>query len=268
MATSISNGLDLKGQRIQSLGNASIGTDAVTLQQVQDYISGLDVKDAVRAATTGAITLSAPQTIDGVALVAGNRVLVKNQADQTTNGIYVVAAGAWTRATDADANAEVTAGLAVSVLEGTNKGTGVAITAPMLYTLTNVGAITIGTTSLNFTPFGSTSSAYTAGNGLTLSGSAFSVTPKPSGGIVVDGTGVSVDTALFARRYAANIGDGTATSITVTHNFGTLDVSVVLVEVATGQQWLPDVTSRTTTTVVLAFATAPATNAFRVIVNG
>ena len=260
-----SNGADLRGQRVQNVGNASVGTDAVNLQQLQDYISGLDVKDAVRAATTGAITLSGAQTVDGVVLVAGDRVLVKNQADQTTNGIYVVAAGAWTRANDANSNAEVTAGLAVSVLEGTTKGSGITTGVPLLYTLTNSGTITLGTTNLNFTLYGSTASAYTAGNGLGLSGNSFSVTPKPSGGVVVDGTGVSVDPAMFGRRQWFPVGDGTSTSLTVTHSWGTLDVSVdALVEVATGADWEADVTGRTTNSVTLSFATAPANNAFRV----
>ena len=74
-------------------------TRKVTIDQI---LSLLPVKDACVAATTANITLSAPQTIDGVSVVAGNRVLVKDQTTAATNGIYVVAAGAWTRAVDAD----------------------------------------------------------------------------------------------------------------------------------------------------------------------
>lgn len=267
MPTSFSNGADLKSQRIQNLGNASAPTDAVTLQQVQDYLSGLDLKDPARVATTGAITLSGTQTIDGIAVAAGDRVLVKNQASQPTNGIYVVAAGAWVRSADADVNSEVTAGLAVAVLEGTTKGTGTAVASPMLYTLTNIGAITLGTTALNFAVFGGGGVTYSAGNGLALNGTAFSVTPAAGGGISVAAGGVSVD-ATIPRKFSGNIGDGSLTSIVVTHNLGTLDVDITLVEVATGAEWIADVSTRTTTSVTLAFATAPATNAFRVTVIG
>ena len=108
----------------------------------------LNVKQAVRAATTANITLSGTQTIDGVAVVAGNRVLVKNQTTASQNGIYVVAAGAWARATDFDGSVadEVRAGDFCFVSEGTTNGdTG--------WVLTTNGTITVGTTSLTFAQF-------------------------------------------------------------------------------------------------------------------
>ena len=80
---------------------------------------GLDIKSSVRAATTTDITLSGTQTVDGVVLVAGNRVLVKNQTNASQNGIYVVSASTWTRAIDAEANGELTAGSFTFVEEGT-----------------------------------------------------------------------------------------------------------------------------------------------------
>ena len=78
-------------------------------------------KKSVRAATTANITLSAPQTIDGIACVAGNRVLVKNQTTTSQNGIYVVNAAAWTRPLDANASNEITSAV-VAVDEGTVNG--------------------------------------------------------------------------------------------------------------------------------------------------
>src|SRR5437764_12386180 len=83
---------------------------------------GTAIKQPCRVATTATITLSGTQTIDGVAVVAGDRVLVKDQTTGSQNGIYVVAAGAWSRATDADVSAEVTAGLFTFVAEGTANG--------------------------------------------------------------------------------------------------------------------------------------------------
>lgn len=120
--------------------------DAATKAYVDAARAGLDVKASVRAATTANITLSGTQTIDGVALSAGNRVLVKNQTAASANGIYTVAAGAWSRATDADANDEVTSGMFTFVEEGTTLGgTG--------WVLTTVNPITLGSTSLAFTQF-------------------------------------------------------------------------------------------------------------------
>src|SRR5215468_5392817 len=80
----------------------------------------LAVKAPVRAATTGSnITLSGLQTIDGVALAAGDRVLVKDQADATTNGLYNAATGPWTRTIDADNNSQWASGCKVAVNSGT-----------------------------------------------------------------------------------------------------------------------------------------------------
>lgn len=118
-------------------------------------LPNLDWKPSVRAATTANITLSGTQTIDGVAVVAGDRVLVKSQTTGSDNGIYVVAAGAWSRATDASSSSTVHPRMSVAVSEGTtNNG--------KLYQLTNTGTINLGTTALTFQAFGA--STLTAGS--------------------------------------------------------------------------------------------------------
>jgi len=111
--------------------------------QVANELAKRDNKQSVRAATTGAIALTATQTIDGVVLVEGNRVLVKDQADAKQNGLYLVAAQAWTRATDADHGTKLTSGARIYVEEGTVNG------AKAWY-LATTGAITLGTTLLLF----------------------------------------------------------------------------------------------------------------------
>jgi hypothetical protein len=108
--------------------------------------AGLDFKDAVRAATTANITLSGAQTIDGVSVIAGDRVLVKDQSSGAENGIYVAASGAWARSDDANVSAEVTAGLFVMVNEGT-------VGADTGWILTTNAPITLGSTALTFTKF-------------------------------------------------------------------------------------------------------------------
>ncbi|WP_288492107.1 phage tail protein [uncultured Pseudomonas sp.] len=106
-------------------------------------INTLDSKQSVRVATVGAITLSGTQTVDGIALVAGDRVLVKDQAAGAANGIYVVAAGAWPRAADANASLEVTPGMLVPVEVGNANG-------DSLWQLVTDGAISLGETALAF----------------------------------------------------------------------------------------------------------------------
>lgn len=97
----------------------------------------------VRVATTADITLSGTQTIDGVSVAAGNRVLVKNQATASQNGIYVVASGTWTRATDNDVTAEFAAMKLIPVQEGTAN-------SQTVWFLTTLGTVTVGTTSLAY----------------------------------------------------------------------------------------------------------------------
>lgn len=107
-------------------------------------LAKLDHKHSVKVATTANLAaLSGLLTIDGVVLTAGARVLVKDQATASQNGIYLAAAGAWTRATDADLSAEVTPGLLVAVEQGTEG-------ADTVWQLTSDGPIVLGTTALIF----------------------------------------------------------------------------------------------------------------------
>jgi microcystin-dependent protein len=105
--------------------------------------SSAAIKVPCVAATTGAITLSGLQTIDGVVLNAGDRVLVKDQADQTTNGIYVAASTAWTRDADFANNQGVTKGTIILIVGGSTN-------ASLLFELTTANPITIGSSNLTF----------------------------------------------------------------------------------------------------------------------
>lgn len=158
-------------------GNISVATPtddghAATKGYVDSARSGLDVKASVRVATTAAINLSsdleAGDVIDGVTLVAGDRVLVKHQGTASENGIYVaVASGAASRATDADTSAEVTTGMFTFVSEGT-------VNADSGWVLSTNDTITLGSTGLTFVQF-SGAGQITAGDGLTKSGNTINV---------------------------------------------------------------------------------------------
>jgi hypothetical protein len=187
----------LNSRKITGLADPTNAQDAATKAYVDATATGLDVKASVRAATTTSITLSGTQTIDGVALIAGDRVLVKNQGTGSENGIYVVAAGAWSRAADADASAEVSSGMFTFVEEGTsNADTG--------WILTTNNPITLGTTALTFTQF-SSAGAITAGNGLTQSGSTINVVGT-AGRISVAADSIDIDTAYVGQTSITTLG--------------------------------------------------------------
>lgn len=238
--------VSMNNQKITSLSDGTTAGDAVNFAQLQAVANSRQFKDAVRCATTANITLSGLQTIDGISLSIGDRVLVKDQSTASQNGVYVAASGAWSRATDFDSttpDSEVKTGLTVAVSEGTTY-------ADKQYTLTTNGVITVGTTGLAFSQTGA-GTTYTQGTGITIAGSV-----------------VSIDTAVVTRKSSGNIGDGTATSIAYTHSLGTLDVQVQTVLIATGETVECDVTRNSTSQVTLGFAVAPTTNSIRVIVQG
>lgn len=154
---------------------------AATKAYVDAAQAGLDVKQSVRLAATQDIALASAGLliVDGVQVTTGNRVLVKNQTTGSQNGIYTAAAGAWTRATDADANAEVTPGLFVFVEEGlTQAATG--------WVLSTNAPITLDTTALAFTQF-SGAGAVAAGAGLLRNANVLSADFGASTGKVAEG---------------------------------------------------------------------------------
>lgn len=124
----------------QVWGNPTVNQDLAQPTDPSALI--LSLKAPVIAATTANITLSGAQTIDGVAVVAGNRVLVKNQSTASQNGIYVAAAGAWSLASDWVTGA-VVQGTQVFVAQGTAN-------ANTVYHVSTAGAITVGSTSISF----------------------------------------------------------------------------------------------------------------------
>ncbi|MFJ2540904.1 phage tail protein [Pseudomonas sp. NPDC087614] len=118
-------------------------TRAWVMSYLAEELGKLDGKQSVRVAATTNIVLNDAQQIDGVAVIAGDRVLVANQTLAKDNGLWVVANGNWVRATDANSNAKVTPGLTVMVEEGTANG-------DSLWHLTTNAPITLGTTALTF----------------------------------------------------------------------------------------------------------------------
>ena len=175
-------GINMNNQKLTSLADPTSSYDAAHKQYVDNLVQGLDAKPSVRAATTANITLSGTQTIDGVPVSVGQRVLVKNQTATNENGIYVAAAGAWTRAPDADAWVEL--GQAYTWVDNgsVNGSTGWLCTVdPTLGTL--------GTTAVPWTQF-SGAGQITSGAGLTKTGNTLDV--GAGAGITVNADSVQV----------------------------------------------------------------------------
>jgi hypothetical protein len=198
--------------KITGLGTPTDGTDAATKNYVDSAAQGIDWKASVRAATTANVTLASDlengDTLDGVTLATGDRVLVKNQSTGSQNGIYVVkASGAPDRSTDADTGAELTSNFAVFVEEGTAN-------ADQGYVLTNDGAITVGTTALTFTQFTGLGQIV-AGDGLAKTGNTLNVTA---------GTGISITGDAVTNDGVLSI-TGTANQITASASTGAITLS-------------------------------------------
>lgn len=259
----VMNGLDLQSQKIIALADPSTGTDAANKQYVDNVARGLQWKAPVRASSTGDITLATPgATIDGVALAVNDRVLLKNQATATQNGLWVWggAAVALVRAIDADGTGELAPGTAVTITEGTVNG-------DKVYMLTSDVAIVVGTTNQTWGQLGG-GTVYTAGNGINVAGSVITAVAAASGGVQVVAGGIQLDLSIAARKFSANVGNGAATSIAVTHNLNTQDVQVSVREVASQAGVWVDWVATDVNTVTLTFAVAPASNAFRAAIVG
>jgi hypothetical protein len=249
-------------QKLTGLASGTDPGDAVTKAQLDVAAQGTIGLDPVRAATTagdGNQALSGTPTIDGVTLAASDRVLIKDQTDASQNGVYVVAAGAWSRALDADEPNELKTGNYVFVEEGTTNSNST-------FAINTQGAITVGTTDITWTIL-SKPGEVTAGAGLTKTGNTLDVVGGT--GITVAADEITIDTTVVARKVTATIGDGAATSFTITHNFGTRDVAVAIRQSAAPYAEVEaDVEMATVNTVTVRFATAPTAGQFAVIVIG
>ena len=236
--------------------------DAVPKSYVDSLVEGLAWKDSCRVATQANLNLSSPgATIDGITMASQDRVLVRAQSTASENGIYVWngSAVAMTRALDASSFAELEQAV-TTVEEGTSAGT--------TYRQDQVNG-TIGSSTISWVTFGTSAPAASE----TTAGIAELATQAETDAGTDD---LRIVTPLKLanwsgrlRKVAANVGDGSATSYTVTHNLNTRDV-IVRVFPNSGQYDDVEVDVQRTgvNTVAVVFASAPASNAYRVVVLG
>ena len=215
LAVAAGQTVSMCNNRITNVSNPSQAQDAATKSYVDAVKTGLDVKDSVRVASTAAATLTTSfangESVDGVALATGDRVLVKDQVDGSENGIYTVnASGAPTRAVDF---AEADGGAFTFIEEG-------AINSDSGWVMSNDGGVTVGTTSLAFVQF-SGAGSITAGTGMTKTGNTLDVVAGT--GITSNANSVQIDTTWAGQAAISTVGtvtSGTWQANTIGVGFG------------------------------------------------
>lgn len=242
-------------QRLTNLADPTSAQDAATrgwvVTQVEQSAAGISSKPPVRVvAVANVASLSGTPTVDGIALSAGDRILLTAQTTASQNGPWVVAAGAWTRPPAGADNDELTPGALWLVLAGTTY-------AATQWRLATTGAITPGTTPVSIVQFGA-ASTYVAGSGLTLTGNTFAV--GAGTGILSAAGATSVDFSVVGRKVTGTItGDGATTGFTVTHNLSNVGAIPGFYEVTSGDVFMPVISGRTASALVANITPAPAT---------
>jgi hypothetical protein len=247
--------------KVINLGTPTAAGDAATKGYVDGLVEGLAWKDSARVATQANLNLAAPgATIDGVTMATNDRILVRNQTTTTENGIYIFNGSATpaTRSLDANTFDELEQAV-ITVEEGTSAG------ATFRQSVVNG---TIGSTAPNFTTFGTSAPAASE----TTAGIAELATQAETDAGTDDlriVTPLKLKTSPFSRKaFAANFGDGSATSYTITHNLGTLDVDVNIFETGGSQRAVDaEIRRATTNSVTILTNVAPASNALRAVVT-
>ena len=261
------------GQLISAIADPAAPQDAATKAYVDQVATGLDVHDSVRTASTADRALTGLGPMDTIALTAGDRVLLKDQAAPEQNGIYDAATGAWTRSADAAAWDDLVSAY-VFVEEG-------AVNADIGWVCTIDQGGTLDTDPITFAQFtGVGGTPPTGGQGLTATGYTLDVGTTAGSGITVNADDIQITPGGITRAMlapgvpglytAANNPAATTWNIPqATHGLTAgPGLLVQISDVATGNVEIPDITIAATGDVTVLYGVAPAANAKQVVIVG
>jgi len=262
MAKKLFTDLDFQSvSKVINLPTPSASGDAASKSYVDSLVEGLAWKDSCRVATQSNLNLASPgATIDGISMASQDRVLVRAQSTASQNGIYVWngASTAMTRSLDASTFPELEQAV-TTVEEGTSAAT--------TYRQDQING-TIDSSTISWVTFGT---AAPAASESTAGIAELATQAETDAG--TDDLRIVTPLKLATwsgriKKYSVSIGDGSATSYTVTHNLASRDVHVTVYNASTYDEVITDVTHATTNTLTIVFASAPGSNAYRVVVTG
>jgi hypothetical protein len=257
------------GYKITGLANPTSDQDAATKYYVDQAVQGLTWKVAANLLSTVNVALTGSTgtlNIDTYGALtsadSGYRIVLTNQTTDTEDGIYVYSdngtAYTLTRSTDANPYTELI-GATIYIQEGTTKA-GTSWSQSNHYLTSFAGQTWVQIAGVGI---------YTAGDGINITSNVISTVVSPGGGLYQNSSGLMIDVNVVVRKYATSIGDGSATSYTVTHSLNTKDVQVTVYDNSSPYaEVVVDVQHTSTSAITVLFSVAPTSNQYRVVVQG
>ena len=262
MAKKIFTDFDFQSvSKVINLPSPSASGDGVPKSYVDSLVEGLAWKDSVRVSTQANLNLSSPgATIDGITMASQDRVLVRSQTTTSQNGIYIWngAAVAMTRSLDATTFVELEQAV-TTVEEGTSAAT--------TWRQDQING-TIDSSTISWVAFGTSApSASESTAGIAELATQAETDAGTDDARIVTPLKLATWSGRI-KKFSVSIGDGSATSYTVTHNLASRDVHVTVYNASNYEEVITDIAHTTTNTLTVIFATAPSSDAYRVVVIG
>lgn len=262
MAKKIFTDFDFQSvSKVINLPAPSASGDGVPKSYVDSLVEGLAWKDSVRVSTQANLNLTSPgATIDAITMASQDRVLVRSQTTTSQNGIYIWngAAVAMTRSLDATTFAELEQAV-TTVEEGTSAAT--------TWRQDQING-TIDSSTISWVAFGTSApSASESTAGIAELATQAETDAGTDDARIITPLKLATWSGRI-KKFSVSIGDGSATSYTITHNLASRDVHVTVYNASNYEEVITDVAHTTTNTLTVIFATAPSSNAYRVVVIG